>query len=216
MQKWEVKLVIHITTTQTIKGFSMEEIAFQEGDTRSVEQITKKEMEGPIKHFEKELVSIRTGRASVSLLDNIVVECYGQMMPLRELATISAPESRLLTIQPWDKSQIGPIEKAIKISDLGIAPINDGTIIRLQLPQMSMERRDELTKVLGKKVEEARIGIRNVRRDVFNEIREAQKKHIISEDFAHRLSDHLQKVTDDHIAKVETMYKKKSEELHTI
>lgn len=194
----------------------MEEIAFQEGDIKSLETILHAEMQKPIKHFEKELVAIRTGRASVSLLDNIRVECYGQFMPLRDLATLSAPESRLLTIQPWDKGTLGEIEKAIRASDLGIAPMNDGTIIRLQLPQMSTERRDELVKVLGKKTEENKIGVRTVRKDVQNEIKEAQRKHLISEDFAHRLTDVLQKITDQYIAKLDEMAKKKADELHII
>ncbi len=191
----------------------MEEIAFQEGDSKSFEKLIKQQMEKPIKHFETELSSIRTGRASTTLLENVKVECYGQMMPLQELATLAAPEARLLTIQPWDKSQIGEIEKALQKSDLGAAPINDGTIIRIQLPQMSTDRREELIKLLGKKTEECKIGVRNIRKDFHNEVRDAEKKHIISEDFAKRLMQVLQKITDDFIQNADVVHDKKAGEL---
>lgn len=191
----------------------MIEIAFQEGDSKSFEKLLKDYMEKPIKHFEKELASIRTGRASVALLENIKVDVYGQMMSLKELATLSAPDARLLTIQPWDKSIIAEIEKAVSASDLGVSPVNDGTIIRLQLPQMSASRRDELLKLLGKKTEECRVAVRNVRKDFHNEVRDADKKRIISEDFAKRLMDLLQKTTDQYIAKTDQMHDKKATEI---
>jgi ribosome recycling factor len=194
----------------------MREIAFQEGDIKNFETLLEERMEKPIKHFEKDLASIRTGRASIALLDGIKAECYGQLMPLRELATISAPESRLLTVQPWDKSVIGEIEKALVSSDIGAAPINDGTIIRLQLPQMSSSRRDELVKVLGKKTEECKINIRNIRKEFHNEIRDANKKHIISEDFAKRLNDFLQKETDKFIFSAEKLSEKKTAEIRHV
>lgn len=194
----------------------MEEITFIEGDSKSFEQLIHKEMDKPIKHFDKELIALRTGRASTALIEGIKVDCYGQIMMLRDLATLSAPDARLLTIQPWDKGSIADIEKAIRASDLGITPANDGTIIRLQLPQMTTARRDELVKILGKKTEEAKIGIRTVRKDFHNEVREADKKHLISEDFAHRLADLLQKITDQYIAKVDELTKKKETELHMI
>ena len=195
---------------------TMEEIAFQEGETKGFEALLRKEMERPIKHFEKELASIRTGRATTSLIENIKVECYGQLMPLRELATLAAPEARLLTIQPWDKSIIGAIEKALLASDLGITPINDGTIIRLQLPQMSADRRDELLKQLGKKTEECRIGIRNIRKEFHNEVRDAVKKKIISEDFAKKLNELLQKITDEFIDFAEKLHDKKAYDVREI
>jgi ribosome recycling factor len=137
-------------------------------------------------------------------------------MPLNQVASLAAPDSRLLTIQPWDKSIMINIEKAISASDLGVSPTNDGNIIRIQLPQMTAARRDELTKVLGKKTEECRVSIRNVRKDFHNEVRDAEKKHIISEDFAKKLSDLLQKITDQYIAKTDQLSEKKTTELHSL
>ena len=194
----------------------MEEIAFVEGDSKSIETLTKTEMDKALKHFEKELLAIRTGRANTSMLEGLKVECYGQLMGLRELATLAAPDARLLTIQPWDPSIIGDIEKALQSSDLGVTPANDGKIIRIQLPQMSASRREELVKVLGKKVEECRVAIRNSRKDIHNEIRDADKKHIISEDFAEKLSTLLQKITDDFIKKADDLYEKKASELRAV
>jgi ribosome recycling factor len=194
----------------------MEEIAFIEGDSKSIETLAKNLMANAVKHFEKDLVAIRTGRANTAMIEGIKVECYGQIMGIRELATLAAPDARLLTIQPWDPSIIGDIEKAILTSDLGVTPANDGKIIRIQLPQMSSSRRDELVKILGKKVEEARVAIRNIRKDIHNEIRDADKKHIISEDFAEKLSQLLQKTTDEFIKKVDDVHDKKASELKTV
>jgi len=194
----------------------MDEIAFQEGDSKSFETLVKKEMENPLKHFEKELLGIRTGRASTAMLENIKAECYGQFMPLRDLATLAAPDARLLTIQPWDKNLIGEIEKSLMNSDLGASPVNDGTIIRIQLPQMSANRREELVKLLGKKTEECKIGIRNIRKDFHNEVRDAEKKHILSEDFAKKLSDLLQKITDLFIEKTDQISEKKAHEVRQV
>jgi len=194
----------------------IEEFVFSEGDTKSFETRVAQEMEKPIKHYEKELSAIRTGRASRALVENIKVESYGQMMPLQGLATIATPDARLITIQPWDKSNIPAIEKALNTSDIGITPVNDGTIIRLQLPQMSEARRNELTKVLGKKSEECRVGIRGVRKEYHNQIREEERKHGISEDFAKRLGDVLQKTTDSFIKKVDTIHTKKESEIRLV
>ncbi len=194
----------------------MEDITFQEGDSKSFEKLLSGHMDKPLKHFEKELTAIRTGRANTSLIENLKVDCYGQMMNLRDLATIAAPDSRLLTIQPWDQSTISSIETAITTSDLGLTPSNDGAIIRIQLPLMSSSRRDELNKLLGKKTEEARVGVRNIRKDFHNELREAEKKHIISEDFAKRLSAIMQKITDQFIEKIDQLSAKKSAEIHQI
>lgn len=191
----------------------MIEIAFQEGDHKSFETLLKEHLEKPIKHYEKELASIRTGRASITLLENIKVDVYGQLMTLKELATLGAPDARLLTIQPWDKSIIPEIEKAVLASEIGAAPINDGTLIRIQLPQMSASRRDELLKLLGKKTEECKVTLRNTRKDFHNEVRDADKKHIISEDFAMRLTELLQKILDQYIAKCEQMNDKKAAEI---
>jgi ribosome recycling factor len=185
-------------------------------DSRKFEEKLKVEMENPIKHFEKELVSIRTGKASIAIVENVKAECYGQLMPLRELATLSTPDAKLITIQPWDKSIINNIEKAILASDVGITPINDGEIIRLQLPQMSSDRREELIKILNKKTEECRIGIRNVRKEYHNQLRDAEKKHDISEDFAKVLNNALQKVTDSFIKQAGDIHDKKTKELERV
>lgn len=194
----------------------MEEIAFIEGDSKSIDTLTKNLMTSAIKHFETDLLAVRTGRANVSMIDTVKVECYGQIMGLKELATLAAPDARLLTIQPWDPSIIVDIEKALMSSDLGVTPANDGKVIRIQLPQMSANRREELVKVLGKKSEECRVAIRNVRKDIHNEIRDADKKHIISEDFAEKLSDLLQKITDEFVKRVDTLHDKKAAELRAV
>lgn len=191
----------------------MEPVIFAEDNTKDFEQTVKIEMEKPIKHYEKELSAIRTGRASTTLVENLKVECYGQMMSLRELATIAAPEARLITIQPWDKTVLGEITKALLASDVGITPVNDGTIIRLQLPIMSESRRNDLHKVLGKKTEECKIGVRNIRKEYHNQVRDADKKHGISEDFAKKLSELLQKITDSFIKKTDELHEKKAKEI---
>lgn len=191
----------------------MKPIIFSEGDTSNFEKTAHEEMDAPIRHFEKELVAIRTGRASTALVSDIKVECYGQMMSLRELASISTPDARLIVVQPWDKSNIPAVEKALQNSDVGITPVNDGTLIRLQLPMMSKERREELIKQLGKKTEECRVGIRNVRKDLHNQLREAEKEKLISEDWAARLSELLQKITDKFIARAEEIAAKKENDL---
>jgi ribosome recycling factor len=194
----------------------MEPIIFSEGNPKVFDDALKVEMDKPIKHYEKEIASIRTGRASTALVEDIKVECYGQLMKLRELATLSAPDARLITIQPWDKSIINDIERAITASDLGVAPINDGNLIRIQLPQMSEARRTELHKVLGKKTEECKVGIRNIRKDFHNKLREAEKEHEISEDFAERLTELLQKTTDNFIKKVDDLHTKKETEIKLV
>lgn len=194
----------------------MEEFTIIEGDSKSFDTVVKAAMDKPIKHFDKDLAAMRTGRATTSLVENIRVDCYGQMTPIRELATMAAPDARLITIQPWDKSVIPAIEAAIGSSDLGATPANDGNIIRIQLPQMSSARRDELVKVLGKKTEECRVNIRNARKDYHNMIREAEKKKSISEDFAKRLNDLLQKLTDQFIEKTDQLYNKKETELRQV
>lgn len=187
----------------------MKPFVFEEGNTKDFESYLKEMMTQPIKHFEKELSAIRTGRASAALLDNIVVDCYGQKMPIKNIATVATPDARLLTIQPWDKSVINEVEKALLASNIGVTPVNDGEIIRLQLPQMNASRREELVKDLGKKAEESRIGVRNIRKEYHNQIRDTEKKHGVSEDFAKRLKDSLQKVTDEYVGKIDAMFEKK-------
>lgn len=194
----------------------MKPVIFAEGNSSNFEAVVNEEMQSPIKHFDKELAAIRTGRASTQVVSDLKVEAYGQQMSLKELATIAAPEARLLTIQPWDKGTMADIEKAILASDVGVTPVNDGQIIRLQFPMISSERREELIKQLGKKTEECRIGVRNIRKEYHNQIRTAEKEKHISEDFAKRLSDILQKITDDFIKKAEVLHDKKASELRNI
>ena len=194
----------------------MQKILFTEGDTRSFEQTVALEMQNPIKHFERELATIRTGRASTKLIEGIMAECYGQKMPLRDVATLSTPDPRLLTVQPWDKNLINDIEKALLNSDIGITPVNDGEIIRLQLPQMSSARREELIKLLGKKTEECRVGVRAIRKEAQNQIKAAEKAREISEDFVKRLADSLEKVTKNTIQIVDEISEKKSTDIRVI
>jgi len=191
----------------------MEPFVFEEGNTKNFENVLKEKMIGPIKHFEKDLSIIRTGRASAAIVENIMVACYGQTMPIKNVATIAVPDARLITIQPWDKGTINDIEKGILNSNVGLTPVNDGELIRMQIPQMSAARREELVKDLGKKAEESRIGIRNIRKDYHNHIRDVEKKHGISEDFAKRLKELLQKVTDEFIAKIDGLQEKKAKDI---
>lgn len=194
----------------------MIEIIFEEGNSSNFEKQLKSEMENPIKHYEKELTAIRTGRASTKLVEDIKVDVYGQQMRLKDLASISAPDARLITIQPWDKTIIIEIEKAINASDLGVAPANDGNLIRIVLPQMTESRRSELERILSKKTEECKIGIRNIRKEFHNLLRESEKEHDISEDFAKRLSDLLQKITDQFTSKIDEMNDKKVKEIKLV
>ncbi len=187
-----------------------------EGDIKGFEKDVALAMQEPIKHFEKELVGIRTGRASTKLIEEVKVECYGQLMNLRDVATLGAPDARLLTVQPWDKSMLGAIEKGLLASDVGITPQNDGQMIRLALPPMSSDRREELVKILNKKTEEARVGIRGVRKDAQNLVKTAEKDGDLSEDFAKRLADSLQKVTDNSIKIVDELSAKKATDIRAV
>lgn len=195
----------------------MIEMTLTENDIKSFEKIMHDEMTKPIKHFEGELIKLRTGRAHTSLIEDIQVSCYGQPpMPLKTLASLAAPESRLLTIQPWDASIIPDIERSIRSSELGVSPINDGALIRIQLPEMSTSRRDELTKILGKKLEECRVSIRNVRKEINNVIRDSKKDKVISENFFNRLSDTMEKITGSYIEKAEQLAHKKEQDIKTV
>lgn len=168
----------------------------ENANLKAFEKAIEVEMDPYIKHLERELVKIRTGRSHPSMVEDIKVNAYGTMMSIKDTAAISAPDVQLIVIQPWDKALIPDIEKAVGASDLGVTPFNDGNVIRIQLPKMSSSRRDELVKILGKKLEEARIAVRNVRKDVHNAIRDTEKGKKISEDLSRRLQDLLQKVTD--------------------
>ncbi len=160
-----------------------------------------------------EFGSVRTGRASPALLDRISVDYYGAVTPLKQLATISAPEARMLTIQPYDKSSIKAIEKAIMESDIGLTPSNDGSIIRLVLPELTEERRRELVKVVSGIAEEGRVAIRNVRRDVMKDLRELKEDGEIGADDEHRAEGELQKVTDTRVSELDDLLKLKEDEI---
>jgi len=157
--------------------------------------------------------SVRTGRASPALLDRINVDYYGTHTPLRQLSTINAPEARLLTVQPYDKSSIKAIERAILESDIGLTPNNDGSIIRLQVPELTEERRKELVKVVRGIAEEGRVAIRNIRRDVMHDLRELRDAGEAGQDDEHRAEELLQKVTDQKVTELDAILKGKEEEI---
>lgn len=193
------------------------ELQLVENDVNGFQKPMEAEMSKTIKHFEGELVKIRTNRAHTSLVEAIEVAAYGQApMPLKTLAVLSAPDARLIAVQPWDTSIIPDIEKAIAASDVGVNPRNDGKVVYLQLPEMSSDRRDELVKVLGKKEEETKVTLRNIRKDFNNIIRDAKKNKDISENFQNRLEDVLQKVTDTFVKKADEMADKKKKEITTV
>jgi ribosome recycling factor len=162
---------------------------------------------------QQEFSTVRTGRASPALLDRVVVDYYGAMTPLNQLSTISAPEARLITVQPYDKSSIKAIEKAINESDVGLNPSNDGNIVRLVVPELTEERRKDLVKIVRNIAEEGRVAIRNVRRDTMQHLRELKSEGEASSDDEHRAEVELQKLTDGRIGDLETVLKAKEEEI---
>ena len=174
---------------------------------------SKKGMQKAIEAFQHEMATVRTGRASSTLLDALRVEYYGSQVPINQVATVAVPEPRLITIQPWDKSAIGAIEKAIQASNLGLTPANDGTVVRLPIPQLTGERRQELVKVVRHMGEEARVSIRNHRRDGNELLKEGQKDGEIPEDDAKRGQDQMQKLTDEFVSQIEDLLKLKEEEI---
>ncbi|WP_210469409.1 ribosome recycling factor [Sporosarcina sp. 6E9] len=176
----------------------------------------KERMDNAIGAFSRELASIRAGRANASLLDRITVDYYGAPTPLNQMAGISVPEARLLAIQPYDKTTLGDIEKAIMKSDIGITPSNDGTIIRLAIPALTEERRKDIVKTVKKEAEESKVVIRNVRRDANEEFRKLEKNAEITEDELHRNGDEIQKLTDSYIKKIDDLAKAKEDEIMEI
>ncbi len=170
-------------------------------------------MNDALEAMRREFASVRTGKASPALLEHVRVHAYETQMPLEQLSTISAPEPRLLVVQPWDKSLMGAIEKAIQSSDLGLNPSNDGTVIHVPIPPLNEERRRELVKVLHKMAEEGRISVRTGRRSANDEIKEKMKDGEISEDKGHRLMDEVQKMTDDYVKKIDALLKAKEDEV---
>ncbi|MEW6274497.1 MAG: ribosome recycling factor [Bacillota bacterium] len=170
-------------------------------------------MKKSLEVLKKEFAGLRAGRATPALLDKVMVSYYGNLMPVNQLANISAPEARLLLIQPWDKAVLPEIEKAILKSDLGITPASDGNVIRLVIPQLTQERRAELVKVVRKKAEEGRVAIRNIRRDTNDLFKQQQKKGELSEDELRRLQEEVQKLTDKYIKEIDQLVANKEQEI---
>jgi ribosome recycling factor len=179
----------------------------------SIYQETKESMQKSIDALKNDLKKIRTGRASLSILDDIRVDYYGTLTPLNQMASLSTPESRLITIQPWDVSVIKDVEKAILKSDLGLTPSNDGKVIRISIPPLTEERRKQLVKVIYKKSEEHKISVRNVRRDTNDLLKSLKKDGEISEDDAFKAQDQVQKITDEHIKLIDDVCKNKEKEI---
>ena len=170
-------------------------------------------MKAAVNMARKDFAAIRTGRASTALLDRIVVDYYGASTPLNQLATISAPEPRLLTIQPWDKSQIRAIEKAILESDLGLTPTSDGSVIRIVVPPLTEERRKELARLVRKEAEDKRVLVRNTRRDANEELKRLEKEKQVSEDDARRAQEKVQELTDRYIREIDQLLEAKEKEI---
>jgi ribosome recycling factor len=173
----------------------------------------KRRMDKSVDATAHEFNTIRTGRASAALLDRVKVDYYGTETPLNQLATINVPESRLLTIQPYDPGSIKGIERAIQESELGLTPANDGKVIRLPIPQLTEERRKELVKVVRQLAEEGRVAVRNVRRDVMHHLKELVRDGDVGDDEERRAEDRAQKLTDEHTAKIDELLKRKEEEI---
>ena len=173
----------------------------------------KRRMDKSVEAALHEFNTVRTGRASAALLDRVTVDYYGQKTPVKQLATINVPEPRMLTIQPFDPSSVKAIERAILESDLGLTPSNDGKLIRLPIPQLTEERRKELVKVVRHLAEEGRVAIRNVRRDVMHDLKELARDGDVGDDDERRAEDKPQKLTDDHVHRVDGLLKRKEEEI---
>lgn len=182
-------------------------------DIAALKTDVQRRMEGAVEVLHKEFGGLRTGRASVSLLDPVQVMAYGQGMPLNQVGTVGVPESRMLSVQVWDKTMVKAVEKGIVDSGLGLNPVVDGQMVRIPIPPLNEERRVELTKIASKYTEEARIAVRNVRRSGMDELKRAEKGNEISEDELRQYSDEIQKLTDDYVAKVDDALAHKEEEI---
>ena len=173
----------------------------------------QRRMHSALEVLKHDLAGLRTGRASTSLLDPIVVEVYGAHMPLNQVATVSAPEPRMLTVQVWDRSNVSAVEKAIRSAGLGLNPVSEGQLIRLPIPDLTEERRKELAKLTGQYAEKARVAVRNVRRDGMDSLKQDEKKHEISQDEHKRLEAEVQKLTDETIGEIDTAASAKEKEI---
>ena len=175
-----------------------------------------KRMDGAINSFSGDLVGLRTGRASTNMVDGILVDAYGQKMPIDQVGSISVPEARMISIQVWDKGLVIAVEKAIHESGLGLNPQTDGELIRIPIPELNEERRDELSKIAGKYAEQSRVAIRNVRRDGMDEIKKIEKDGTVGKDRAVDLSNEVQELTDDYIKKIDEMLSQKENEIRQV
>ena len=173
----------------------------------------QRRMHGGVEALKHDLGGLRTGRASITLLEPVHVEVYGANMPLNQVATISVPEPRLLSVQVWDRSNVGPVEKAIRSAGLGLNPVTEGQNIRLPIPDLTEERRKELAKLAGQYAEKAKIAVRNVRRDAMDGLKQDEKKHEISEDERKRLETEVQKITDQTIGEIDAAAAAKEKEI---
>src|SRR5690349_15423029 len=182
-------------------------------DLKGLYAETRKRMEGQIEHVRRDLAGVRTGRASTGLLENVMVEAYGSKVPLNQVATMSVPEPALIVVQPFDPSLLAVLEKAIRISDLGLNPSNDGKVVRVPIPALTEERRKDLSKHVHKSAEEGRNHVRTVRREANDRLKKLLKDHLISEDDEKRGLDEIQKLTDQHVKAIDDLQKRKDEEL---
>ena len=176
----------------------------------------EKRMNGALDALRKEFAGLRTGRASTSLLEPITVSAYGSDMPLNQVAALSVPEPRMISVQVWDKGMVASVEKAIRTADLGLNPAVDGTLIRVPLPELSEERRVEITKVAGRYAEQARVAVRNVRRDGMDQLKRAEKDGDISKDEHHKTGDQVQQLTDNAIKQINDLLAQKEAEIMTV
>jgi len=175
-----------------------------------INKFSKQQMQKAVDNTKRELATIRSGKATTSLLDTVKVDAYGQQLPLNQVATVAAPEPRLLTVQPWDKGLIGPVEKAIMTADLGLNPANDGTIVRIPLPPLTEERRKELVKIVHKLSEEGRIAVRHAREEARSGIKKVEH---VSDDDKHRAEGEIQKLHDDAMAQIDGLVEAKEKEI---
>jgi ribosome recycling factor len=180
---------------------------------KDVMKDTEDHMKGAIEATKREFQAVRTGRANPNLLDRVLVDYYGTATPLNQMASVSSPDARVLVVQPWDKSALSAIEKALQKADLGLNPVNDGSLIRLPIPQLTEERRKELVKVIKKEAEEKRIVIRNLRRDANDKMKALEKADSISEDEAKKGLDDIQKLTDRYIIEIDKLLEQKEKEI---
>ncbi|MGC6471761.1 MAG: ribosome recycling factor [Parvibaculales bacterium] len=176
----------------------------------------ERRMDGAIATLKTEFAGLRTGRASASLLDPVMVEAYGQKMPISQVGTVSVPEPRMLSVQVWDKGQVAFVEKAIRDAGLGLNPMADGQLVRIPLPELNEERREELAKVAGKYAEQARIAVRNVRRDGMDQLKKAEKDGDIGQDEQKAYADDVQKLTDDKVNEIDSMLATKESEIRQV